>query len=108
APGGGQTVPAPLVVTPPGATPRPCLGLTPPRPPRNRVWLAKRHLPAPLVPVYLGVWVALTVARTRSVAGLRAWLGGFAEGVRTSGGPRRPMRWRTVWRLARLGRPPVI
>lgn len=75
---------------------------------RNRVWLAKRHLPAPLVPVYLGVWVALTVARTRSVAGLRAWFEGFAEGVRTSAGPRRPMRWRTVWRLTRLGRPPVI
>ncbi|MEU6757743.1 glycosyltransferase family 2 protein [Streptomyces sp. NPDC046685] len=75
---------------------------------RNRVWLAKRHLPAPLLPVYLGVWIALTVARTRSAAGLRAWFGGFAEGVRTSGGPRRPMRWRTVVRMARLGRPPVI
>ncbi|MGA4867219.1 glycosyltransferase family 2 protein [Streptomyces lavendulocolor] len=75
---------------------------------RNRVWLAKRHLPAPLVPLYLGVWAGLTVARTRSLAGLRAWFGGFAEGVRTSGGPRRPMRWRTVWRLTRLGRPPVI
>ncbi|WSK92559.1 glycosyltransferase family 2 protein (plasmid) [Streptomyces sp. NBC_01278] len=75
---------------------------------RNRVWLAKRHLPAPLVPVYLGVWVALTVARIRSAAGLRAWFGGFAEGVSTSGGPRCPMRWRTVWRLTRLGRPPVI
>ncbi|MEU9037990.1 glycosyltransferase family 2 protein [Streptomyces sp. NPDC048352] len=75
---------------------------------RNRVWLAKRHLPAPLVPVYLGVWVALTVARTRSLAGQRAWCGGFAEGIRTSGGPRRPMRWRTVWRMTRLGRPPVV
>ncbi|MFE4638170.1 glycosyltransferase family 2 protein [Streptomyces sp. NPDC056773] len=75
---------------------------------RNRVWLAKRHLPAPLVPVYLGVWVALTVARTRSAAGLKAWFAGFAEGIRTSGGPRHPMRWRTVWRLTRLGRPPVI
>ncbi|MFI1939608.1 glycosyltransferase family 2 protein [Streptomyces purpureus] len=75
---------------------------------RNRVWLAKRHLPAPLLPVYLGVWVALTVARTRSLAGLRAWFGGFAEGIRTSGGPRRPMSWRTVGRLTRLGRPPVI
>ncbi|MET9959417.1 glycosyltransferase [Streptomyces sp. NPDC006326] len=75
---------------------------------RNRVWLAKRHLPAPLVPVYLGVWVVLTVARTRSMTGLRAWFIGFAEGIRTSGGPRRPMRWRTVWRLTRLGRPPVI
>ncbi|MFD7258369.1 glycosyltransferase family 2 protein [Streptomyces sp. NPDC059874] len=75
---------------------------------RNRVWLAKRHLPAPLVPVYLGVWTALTVARTGSVTGLRAWFGGFAEGVRTSAGPRRPMRWSTVVRMARLGRPPIV
>lgn len=75
---------------------------------RNRVWLAKRHLPAPLVPAYLAVWILLTVARTRSIPGLRSWLAGFAEGVRTSGGPRRPMRWSTVVRMTRLGRPPVI
>ncbi|AWZ06852.1 glycosyltransferase family 2 protein [Streptomyces sp. ICC1] len=75
---------------------------------RNRVWLAKRRLPALLVPVYLGVWTLLTLARTRSAAGLRAWSAGFAEGVRTSGGPRRPMSWRTAARMTRLGRPPVI
>lgn len=75
---------------------------------RNRVWLAKRNLPWPLVPVYLAVWFALTVARTRDPAALRAWLGGFAEGVRGNAGPRRPMRWRTVWRMAKLGRPPII
>ncbi|MFF2811641.1 glycosyltransferase family 2 protein [Streptomyces sp. NPDC058000] len=75
---------------------------------RNRVWLAKRHLPAVLVPVYLGVWAGLTAVRSRSVAGLRAWAAGFAEGVRTPCGRRRPMRWRTVWRMTRLGRPPVI
>ncbi|MFE7774423.1 glycosyltransferase family 2 protein [Streptomyces sp. NPDC057445] len=75
---------------------------------RNRVWTAKRRLPALLVPVYLGVWIVLTVARTRSASGLRAWFAGFAEGVRTACGPRRPMRWRTVVRMARLGRPPVI
>ncbi|RVU23933.1 glycosyltransferase [Streptomyces antnestii] len=75
---------------------------------RNRVWLAKRHLPAVLVPVYLSVWAALTLARTRSWGGLRAWFGGFREGVFTSGGRRQPMRWRTVVRMARLGRPPVI
>ncbi|MFF4697292.1 glycosyltransferase family 2 protein [Streptomyces chattanoogensis] len=75
---------------------------------RNRVWLAKRHLPAPLVPVYLGVWTVLTLARSRSVAGLRAWCGGFAEGLRTPCPPRRPMRWATVVRMARLGRPPVV
>lgn len=75
---------------------------------RNRVWLAKRHLPAPLVPVYLGVWTLVTVARTRSARGMRAWFGGFAEGLRTSCPPRRPMRWSTVWRMTRLGRPPVV
>ncbi|MFF3401379.1 glycosyltransferase family 2 protein [Streptomyces sp. NPDC002659] len=75
---------------------------------RNRVWMARRHLPAPLVPVYLGTWIALTLARTRSLAGLRAWFGGFAEGVRKPCGPRRPMRWRTVRRMTRLGRPPIV
>ncbi|NGO70429.1 glycosyltransferase [Streptomyces boncukensis] len=75
---------------------------------RNRVWLAKRHLPALLVPAYLGVWAGLTVARSRSLTGMRAWAGGFVEGVRTPCGERRPMRWRTVWWMTRLGRPPVI
>ncbi|MGW5612748.1 glycosyltransferase family 2 protein [Streptomyces sp. NPDC003877] len=75
---------------------------------RNRVWLVRRRLPIALVPVHLGVWVLLTLARIRSRAGLRAWFGGFVEGVREPAGERRPMRWRTVWRLTRLGRPPVI
>ncbi|MFR9721759.1 glycosyltransferase family 2 protein [Streptomyces sp. MS19] len=75
---------------------------------RNRVWLARRNLPLPLIPVYLLVWVLLTLARRPSGSALKAWFGGFAEGWRTPSGPRRPMRWRTVWRLTRLGRPPVI
>ncbi len=76
---------------------------------RNRVWLAKRNLPWALVPVYLGVWTALTLVRMRGDrAALRAWWGGFVEGWRTPAGPRQPMRWRTVWRMGRLGRPPVI
>ncbi len=75
---------------------------------RNRVWLARRRLPAVLVPAYLGVWIAITLVRTHSAAALRAWAGGFWEGIRTPCGPRQPMRWRTVWRMTRLGRPPVI
>ncbi|MET4646069.1 glycosyltransferase [Streptomyces sp. NBC_01724] len=75
---------------------------------RNRVWLARRNLPAPLVPVYLGVWLLLTLLRKPSGPALRAWFGGFREGWAKPCGPRRPMRWRTVWRLTRLGRPPVI
>ncbi|MFD6334950.1 glycosyltransferase family 2 protein [Streptomyces niveus] len=75
---------------------------------RNRVWLARRNLPAPVVPVYLGVWILLTLARRPTVPALKAWFGGFREGWSTPCGPRRPMKWRTVWRLTRLGRPPVI
>ncbi|PWI42273.1 glycosyltransferase [Streptomyces sp. ICBB 8177] len=75
---------------------------------RNRVWLARRNLPAPLVPLYLTTWILLTLARRPSRPALRAWLGGFKEGWTKPCGPRRPMRWRTVWRLTRLGRPPVI
>jgi GT2 family glycosyltransferase len=75
---------------------------------RNRVWLARRNLPALLVPVYLGVWMLLTLLRRPSRPALKAWFGGFREGWTTACGPRKPMKWRTVWRLTRLGRPPVI
>ncbi|MDH6214620.1 glycosyltransferase family 2 protein [Streptomyces pseudovenezuelae] len=75
---------------------------------RNRVWLVRRRLPLLLIPVHLGIWTLLTLVRTRSGPGLRAWFGGFMEGIREPAGERRPMRWRTVWQLSRLGRPPVI
>lgn len=75
---------------------------------RNRVWLAKRNLPVPVGVAYLGVWVALTLARVHNVRALRTWFRGFAEGLRTDAGERRVMKWRTVWRMTRLGRPPVI
>ncbi|MFJ9031710.1 glycosyltransferase family 2 protein [Streptomyces sp. NPDC102274] len=75
---------------------------------RNRVWLARRNLPAVVVPLYVGVWVLLTLVRRPSLTALKAWFGGFREGWATPCGPRRPMKWRTVWRLTRLGRPPVI
>ncbi len=75
---------------------------------RNRVWLARRNLPAPLVPLYLGIWLLLTLVRRPSPPALKAWFGGFREGWSTPCGPRRPMKWRTVWLLTRLGRPPVI
>ncbi|NNG40196.1 glycosyltransferase family 2 protein [Flexivirga sp. ID2601S] len=75
---------------------------------RNRVWVARRNLPAPLVPVYLGAWTAVTLARVHDPEALKVWFKGFAEGVRTDAGERRPMSWRTVGRLTRAGRPPVI
>jgi GT2 family glycosyltransferase len=75
---------------------------------RNRVWLARRNLPWPVAFTYLAVWIGMTVARERKLASLRPWFGGFREGWRKPAGPRRPISWRTVWRMTRLGRPPVI
>jgi GT2 family glycosyltransferase len=75
---------------------------------RNRVWLARRNLPWPIGLVYLTTWVMMTIARERKPAALRPWFGGFQEGWRRPAGPRRPISWRTVWRMTRLGRPPVI
>lgn len=75
---------------------------------RNRVWLAKRNLPVLLEPLYVGSWVGLTVARVRDREALRAWFAGLAEGVREAPRERRAMKWRTVWRMSRAGRPPVV
>ncbi|RLU82596.1 glycosyl transferase [Streptomyces griseocarneus] len=75
---------------------------------RNRVWVAYRRLPAPLVPLYLATWIVLSVYRFRSSGSLGVWFKGFAEGLRGGHGERRPMSWRTVWRLTRAGRPPIV
>lgn len=76
---------------------------------RNRVWLARRNLPVPLIPLYVGSWTAIQVIRWwRKPEALRPWFGGWREGWRTDPGERRPLRWLTVWRMTRAGRPPVI
>ncbi len=75
---------------------------------RNRVLLARRNLPLPLEPIYTGMWAAITCARVRDRDSRRAWFRGFAQGWRMDPGERRPMRWKTVWRLSKAGRPPVI
>jgi GT2 family glycosyltransferase len=75
---------------------------------RNRVWLARRHLPVALIPPYLAAWILITLARRPPADGLRQWAAGFADGCRTPCGRRQPIRWRTAWRMTCLGRPPVI
>ncbi|WP_443059190.1 glycosyltransferase family 2 protein [Streptomyces sp. NBC_00435] len=76
---------------------------------RNRVWLAHRNLPGPLVPVYLGIWAAVTALRGVRGGGRQESLQGFREGWATRRDqPRRPLRWRTVARLTAAGRPPVL
>ncbi|WP_214109901.1 glycosyltransferase family 2 protein [Acrocarpospora catenulata] len=75
---------------------------------RNRVWLARRNLPWALAVLYLLDWVVLTLVRERSALALKSWFRGFAEGLREPAGERRPMTWRTAWRMFRLGRPPIV
>jgi GT2 family glycosyltransferase len=75
---------------------------------RNRVWLARRNLPWSLAVCYLADWLVITVLRERSTTALRAWFAGFADGWRRNAGARRPMSLRTVWRLTKAGRPPII
>ena len=76
---------------------------------RNRVWIARRNLPRPLPVIYVSVWMLLVVARCSRA---RQWPTGLwrgtRDGIRSTPFERRPMSWGTVWRLARLGRPPVI
>lgn len=75
---------------------------------RNRVYLARRRLPAPLAAIYVAVWTLITMLRSRSRHALSESLHGLLDGVTGNPGPRRPISWHTVWRMARAGRPPVI
>lgn len=76
---------------------------------RNRVWLARRNLPAPFVPLYVGSWTGVQLLRwARRPTALRAWFRGWGEGWRSDPGPRHPLRWRTIWRMTLAGRPPVV
>jgi GT2 family glycosyltransferase len=78
---------------------------------RNRVWLARRNLPVVLRPLYVGTWTAVQLvrgARGRDREGTRQWWRGFREGFAVDPGGVRTMSWRTVARMSRYGRPPVV
>lgn len=75
---------------------------------RNRVWLARRHLPIPLAVLYAGVFAVRGALRVRSAEDARAVIRGLRDGVREPCGARRPLSARTLWRMTRAGRPPVI
>lgn len=76
---------------------------------RNRIWIARRNLPLPLMIVYPSAWLLVGLARAiRSASGMRAVFTGMLEGIRSTPFERSPISWRTVWHLTRLGRPPVL
>ena len=75
---------------------------------RNRVWVARRNLPGPLIPCYLGTWMVITRIRRKAKSERVAWWKGYKQGWAQDPKDRRPMKWRTVARMTRAGRPPVI
>jgi GT2 family glycosyltransferase len=75
---------------------------------RNRVWVARRNLPHPLLELYVLVWMLATFARARTRSAMTAAGSGFLAGVREPAGERRPISWRAAARMTRLGRPPIV
>jgi GT2 family glycosyltransferase len=75
---------------------------------RNRVFVARRNLPWVLGVLYvtsfrLRTWRGLTTPDLRAAA-----QEGYRAGRTEPCGERRRLRWSTIWRMTRLGRPPVI
>ena len=76
---------------------------------RNRVWLARRNLPAPVAVTYLVLRSGMSLGRNaRHPAAAAAWARGFRAGLTSDAGRRRPISWRTVWAMTRHGRPPLV
>jgi GT2 family glycosyltransferase len=75
---------------------------------RNRVFLARRHLPLPLGLLFVAAFFVRMLPVLRTPARARAALRGYRAGLREQCGPRRRLRVGTLWRMTRVGRPPVI
>ena len=74
---------------------------------RNRVWIARRDLPWSLAAVHTLTWLAVGAWRAPAGVCRRSYAAGWRSGWRDDI-VHRPIAWRTVVRLARLGRPPVV
>jgi GT2 family glycosyltransferase len=75
---------------------------------RNRVWLARRHLPLPLAVLYVAGFALRTLPRLRSRRDAQEALRGYRDGLRGPGGERNTLSARTLWRMTRAGRPPIM
>lgn len=76
---------------------------------RNKVWSAYRTLPLPLAAIYVLAWTLVIASRRHGKEPMRQWRAGLHEGWRSRDHrPRDPMSWKTIWKLTRLGRPPIV
>ena len=75
---------------------------------RNRVWLARRYLPLPLGALYVSSFALRTVPRLKSRQAVQEAARGYRDGMRGSGTGRTRLQGRTLARMARAGRPPIM
>lgn len=80
---------------------------------RNRVWLARRNLNWPLSWLYVGSWTARQCLEwARQPEQLRAWFKGWRDGWHSDpwadGESHRKLKPKTVLRMTKRGRPPVV
>jgi len=75
---------------------------------RNRVWLARRHLPLPLGALYVILFALRTLPRLTSRRAVQEAARGYRDGLRGPCPGRRPLRTTTLLRMARAGRPPFM
>jgi GT2 family glycosyltransferase len=73
---------------------------------RNRVLLARAHLPLPLAVVYVTIWMVLSLVR--SPGGWRDTLRGLRAGLRSPVDQPMRLSWPTIVRMTRAGRPPLL
>ena len=69
---------------------------------RNRIILARRHLPVPAAAVHLGAWGARTLREAIANQGVRAWLASWPDGFRARV-QRQRLPWPQVVEIHRLG-----
>ena len=75
---------------------------------RNRVWLARRNLPLPVGIAYVLNWMIVGGLRLRGSTAWQETLRGYRLGLTADAGSRRPISWRTVWRMTKAGHPPLL
>ncbi|HEY8584702.1 MAG TPA: glycosyltransferase [Capillimicrobium sp.] len=75
---------------------------------RNRVWLARRHLPLPLGALFVATFAVRTLPGLIRGGGVRDAARGYRDGMRGPRGSERKLRARTLWRMTRTGRPPIV
>ena len=75
---------------------------------RNRVWLARRYLPLPLGALYVGAFALRSAPRLTSRRARQEAARGYRDGMRGPGPGRDRLRSRTLARMVRAGRPPIM